>query len=88
MIAQKFITQTLSSNPSISELAQLADRLDARAGECFGIARAAHEQHNNAVAVRFNDIGIDAQDTATALRGIVYEAMQHPFAPSDLDTAA
>lgn len=88
MVAQDFITSTLSRNLTIAELANLADALDTRAGECFEIARIAHERHNNAVCIRFNAIALDAADTADALRAIVYQSAQYPFAPSELDAVA
>lgn len=73
MINQKFINNVLKNNPSIAELADLADQLDARAGECFKLAEIAKGQKLAAVVVRMTDIGIDAQDTCNAIRAKVYK---------------
>jgi hypothetical protein len=73
MINQKFITNALKSNPSISDLANLANALDVRARSCFEAAVAAKRENLSAVVVRMNAIGLEAQETSAALRKIIYE---------------
>lgn len=73
MINQKFIDNALKGNPSIATLADLADQLDTRAGECFKLAEIAKGQKLAAVVVRMTDIGINAQDTCDAIRAEIYK---------------
>lgn len=84
MVNQAYIDNELARNPSISELAVLADLLEAHAEDCYAVATAANTQQRYDVCEKMWIAAQDALDTASAIYLIIYEAASYIVTPDEM----
>lgn len=87
MVNQSYIDDELARNPSVSELAILADLLEAHAEDCYGLAVVADSKGDADACRRMYAAAQDALDTAGAIYLIVYEAADYLVEPEEMTTA-